>query len=498
MTKSTGQRRFHYKDVIPADPQVKSISQWPAINRGFYERFREWLKNGGYSLSVLHVYGVAARLTIGYLNKPYTEIDPAADLDRVRKYMTERFPCESTRCEYNKGLLKLAQFMSTRKPKTTQDVNWEYYTANLPTWLREQLREYLAFRRKGWRPEQYYKSTRELLSELTISLRWMAGHAALNSMEDLTPQLWFDYLESRLSAGIAPVTVNSDLHRLQGFITYLDSAGVSIFPRILLVDPIFEGIHIPRDAPPEQLRLVFQEINKEAQSSEAHIRRMGLMDKAWFLLMLHAGLRTGEVRRLKEADIEWERRKVRINQSKGLKDRFVYLSQAASGALQAYLHVRGTGFPNPEYLFVYRHEPLGSRYCQIRLNTYGSRCGVRFTPHQLRHSCATLLLNAGAPVVTVQSILGHKRIDTTLNYARLYDGTIAADYYEAMARVENRLSLELGGNSSQNDFQGEILSMIDALQEDPLNSNQVNILQDLKLKLFTFNILDVKVPVPVG
>ena len=47
--------------------------------------------------------------------------------------------------------------------------------------------------------------------------------------------------------------------------------------------------------------------------------------------------------------------------------------------------------------------------------------------HQLRHPCATLLLNAGAPVLTVQSILGHRFIDTALNSARLYDSTVAAD-----------------------------------------------------------------------
>jgi site-specific recombinase XerD len=38
------------------------------------------------------------------------------------------------------------------------------------------------------------------------------------------------------------------------------------------------------------------------------------------------------------------------------------------------------------------------------------------TPHQLRHSCATLLLNAGAPILTVQAILGHKHVDRTLRY----------------------------------------------------------------------------------
>ncbi len=86
----------------------------------------------------------------------------------------------------------------------------------------------------------------------------------------------------------------------------------------------------------------------------------------------------------------------------------------------------------------------GSQRCLERLHTYGRRCELDATPHQLRHSCATLLLNAGAPVLTVQALLGHKFVDTTLDYAHLYDGTIAADYYRAMAQVEKQLDLQPG------------------------------------------------------
>ncbi|MFN2189505.1 MAG: tyrosine-type recombinase/integrase, partial [Candidatus Promineifilaceae bacterium] len=61
-------------------------------------------------------------------------------------------------------------------------------------------------------------------------------------------------------------------------------------------------------------------------------------------------------------------------------------------------------------------------YRSERSVTLGSRCGVTFRPHQLRYSFATLLLNAGAPILTVQTLLGHKHIDTTLTYARLLAG----------------------------------------------------------------------------
>ena len=58
------------------------------------------------------------------------------------------------------------------------------------------------------------------------------------------------------------------------------------------------------------------------------------------------------------------------------------------------------------------------------------------TPHQLHASFASLLLNAGAPILAVQALLGHEHVDTTLRYARLYDSTVAADYERAMSRIE--------------------------------------------------------------
>ncbi len=98
-------------------------------------------------------------------------------------------------------------------------------------------------------------------------------------------------------------------------------------------------------------------------------------------------------------------------------------------------------------------------------------------PHQLRHSCATLLLNAGAPVLTVQSILGHKFIDTTLGYARLYDGTVAADYYRAVAEIESRLG---GGSAPVPPDSGQLLALVDSLHTGTLNDGQRETLQALR------------------
>jgi site-specific recombinase XerC len=115
-----------------------------------------------------------------------------------------------------------------------------------------------------------------------------------------------------------------------------------------------------------------------------------------------------------------------------------------------------------DHVFIYRHRPLSLRYCASRLHTYGRRCGVRMTPHQLRHACATLLLNAGASILTMQAMLGHRHVDTTLDYARLYDGTIAPHYYGAIEEIEGRLgSVENARAPPTNG--GQLSALVDGL-----------------------------------
>ncbi len=74
--------------------------------------------------------------------------------------------------------------------------------------------------------------------------------------------------------------------------------------------------------------------------------------------------------------------------------------------------------------------------------------GVHVYPHRPRHACATQLLNAGCRITSIQKFLGHKRLNTTLTYARVHDQTVAEDYYRAMSTVENRL--DILGNEEEN------------------------------------------------
>jgi integrase len=447
VTRTKGKRPYHIKNKQPIDPNVTPISHWPPANRGCYHSFREWLKTTGFSDVTVMTYAIGARFVLGFLNKPYWVIDPDEDIAVVWDYLQRTYRDQPRLAHYHKGMRKFAQYLylCQNRPQKPKQINWQHYLAGLPEDIAGVVRDYIRHSQRNWPAERRYECTLNCLSHLTHSLRWMAANLRLESFTDLTPQSWYTYLDARLAKGISAVTLNGELRSLWGLLHFAADLELPVCERIFRIKQFHHGPCIPKDVPLDQLRSLQAEVEKAAKASHRGQQRIGRLDMAWFLLMLHCGLRSGEVRRLRFSDLHLEARRVRIEQSKGLKDRFVFLSQPAIQALEAYLAVRGPQEALPPEVFTFRHRPLCRTYFGCRLRTYGRKCGVQVTPHQLRHTCATLLLNAGAPVLAVQAILGHEHIDTTMQYARLYDGTVAADYFQAMQVIEGFFAAQSTG-----------------------------------------------------
>jgi site-specific recombinase XerD len=403
------------------------------------------------------------------LNKPHLEIDPSVDLERTREYILQHEPDSTIQTQYNNGLVKFGEYLSMRQRRAIRprSIHWEYYLAGVPESFHAQVQEYVAHRQKGWRTEDRKRLAIGLISSLGQTLRKLMKSKPLKELSDITPQAWFNTLDEELGESYHPRTINARFSILKSFLRFVDEHGTQVCQRIFLVQPLKCGARIPRDASVSDLRQLLEENQREMNAGQRHI---GVMDCAWFHLMLYSGLRTCEVRRLKLEDINFETRRIRIEQSKGLKDRLIFMNSATISALNAWLELRGSSKSGSEHVFLYHHLPLTPHYCQHRLRMYGKRCGVKVTPHQLRHSCATLLLNAGAPVLSVQFLLGHEKLDTTLGYARLYDGTVAADYYRAMAQVEELFDLHEKRKALYTPV--EMVALLDSLSRGTLNENQ--------------------------
>ena len=109
-------------------------------------------------------------------------------------------------------------------------------------------------------------------------------------------------------------------------------------------------------------------------------------------------------------------------------------------AVQAYLKVSGEGLSS--HVFIYRNLALAKELVSSRIKALGEAVGVKVHAHRLRHTAATQLLNAGCRITSIQKFLGHKKLNSTMIYARVHDQTVSNDYYTAMSRVEQRLKVD--------------------------------------------------------
>jgi len=128
-----------------------------------------------------------------------------------------------------------------------------------------------------------------------------------------------------------------------------------------------------------------------------------------------------------------------------------------------------------DHTFLYRNEPLCKDLVRDRLQAAGERAGVKVYPHRLRHTCATQLLNAACRVTSIQKFLGHKRLNSTMIYARVHNRTVAEDYYAAMEVVEKRLEVALpetedhAGPQVNDDERAHLLELATQLAEPELD-----------------------------
>ena len=153
-----------------------------------------------------------------------------------------------------------------------------------------------------------------------------------------------------------------------------------------------------------------------------------LQEHALVEFFFATGCRVGEIYRLDRTALDWVRRSA-IVMGKGSKEREVYFGAKAALWLKRYLDHRSDA---SSALFVterrrrqgdgtLRRQRLSTSQTQRIFKRVAYRCGLerRVTPHVLRHTLATLLLNQGAPIAAVQSILGHASPNTTQLYVHL-------------------------------------------------------------------------------
>jgi site-specific recombinase XerD len=160
-------------------------------------------------------------------------------------------------------------------------------------------------------------------------------------------------------------------------------------------------------------------------------------DKAIFELLYSAGLRVSELTSLRPKDLDLDAGFVKVR-GKGSKERLAAVGSHAVSALSGWLVELGRRNRRSDHLFVNKN---GTRLSEVwirkLLKTYARRAGIKkpITPHVLRHSFATHLLDRGADLRSVQELLGHANIATTQVYTHLTTANLKRIYQKAHPRA---------------------------------------------------------------
>lgn len=168
---------------------------------------------------------------------------------------------------------------------------------------------------------------------------------------------------------------------------------------------------------------------------------LGSRDRAMLEVLFSTGVRVSELVDLNFADVDFEGCVLRVR-GKGKKQRTTPVGQTAIIAIRKYLDLRRTDSRSPNFdqsaLFVNKHgQRLSTRSVRRKLDKYLAECGLdpSISPHTLRHSFATHMLNRGADLRSVQELLGHQSLSTTQVYTHLTAGRMKSAYDDAHPRA---------------------------------------------------------------
>ncbi|MBI3951367.1 MAG: tyrosine-type recombinase/integrase [Acidobacteria bacterium] len=232
------------------------------------------------------------------------------------------------------------------------------------------------------------------------------------------------FIQQQHDQGLAATTINRRLHAIKQFFDFL------VQQERLTTNPVKpshylrQGRPLPKRLTAEQVKRLFAQITNP-------------MDHALFLLMLRCGLRVSEVAKLKVSDIDWEQQALLIDQGKGRKDRWVYVSPDALRSLKECWSRRPASVPGDYFFWNQKRttEPLSIKAIQKKMERYASAAGVVASCHSLRHTVASNLLEEGAEVVSIKAFLGHESILSSQRYARLSDQKIKQSYLKTIKKV---------------------------------------------------------------
>ena len=299
-----------------------------------------------------------------------------------------------------------------------------------PAWVRavEAFVEYLALER-GRRPNTVAAYRRDATDLARTATAW-----GIERPTDVELVHLRRYLADLGARGYAKSTLARRCSTLRTWFALLERRGMASHdPATLLVSPKL-GRQLPR-----VLRV--DEVDRLLSGPDP-ATAVGLRDRALLELLYASGARVSEACGLDLSSLDLPQQLVRLA-GKGGKDRIVPLGEPATDALRHYVGIArselASGAVTDAVLLNTRGDRLGIRDARTAVETAARGVGLgRVTPHTLRHSFATHLLEGGADIRVVQELLGHVSLATTQRYTHLSRGRLREIHALAHPRARAR------------------------------------------------------------
>ena len=255
------------------------------------------------------------------------------------------------------------------------------------------------------------------------------GHNELQTIMRKDVTAYYDYLRQRpnesYGGALSNASLNSHISALKRFNAYLkkhNAKGLSIHLRFEKRDKL------------EVTDILDQEEIKELFAAAEHsyvMPHVCLRDKAMLVVLYSCGLRRNEAVHLDLNDVFFAKERILVRRAKNGKERFVPLNRYNLEILEEYIYDGRPFFYRPnqtDALFIRQQGGrMGGQTFKNRLRTIIKATGNpdlmdrRITPHKLRHSIATHLLEGGVPIEAVSQFLGHTSLESTQVYTHLVE-----------------------------------------------------------------------------
>ncbi|MFQ3581275.1 MAG: site-specific tyrosine recombinase XerD [Chloracidobacterium sp.] len=231
------------------------------------------------------------------------------------------------------------------------------------------------------------------------------------------------FVESLFKAGLDARSVERALVVVRNFYKFLVLDGHrKTDPTVALAQPK-SWQTLPKFLTPEEIEKLFQQADITTET--------GARDRAILELLYATGLRVSELCSLKIGDVNRDVGYLTCL-GKGSKERQVPIGRSALAALTRYLQFRAARQTDRDNLYLFvtsRGKPLTRQLCWKMVSEYGQQAGLgAITPHMIRHTFATHLLERGADLRSVQMLLGHADLATTQIYTHVTSERLRETY----------------------------------------------------------------------